>query len=262
MTNLVTVLGTILATKRDELAAARAARSVADVDREARVAGPVRGLARALRGPPIRVLAELKRASPSAGTIRACTDADIPAIAADYAGAGAAAISVLTDRDYFAGDLAFLAPVRAAVALPLLRKDFLIDPYQVAAARAAGADAVLLIVAALDTPQLAEMLAAARDYALDALVEVHDASEAEVAARVGATLVGVNNRDLRTFQMDMSLTSRIAPLLPAGTIVVAESGIKTAADVRGMRADAILVGETLMRAADPATALRALIASL
>jgi indole-3-glycerol phosphate synthase len=259
------ILDNILATKRDEVAAAKRERAFAAIDAAARGAGPVRGLQRALatggrgRLAP-RVLAEIKRASPSAGPIR--PGADPGEIAADYERGGAAAISVLTDRTYFDGDLGFVAAARARCRLPLLRKDFVIDAYQVAEARAAGADGVLLIVAALAPAQLGELIAAARDYDLDPLVEVHDAGEADVAIAAGATLIGVNHRDLRTFAMDMTLTARIEPKLPAGAVVVAESGIKTAADVRRVRADAILVGEALMRAASPEHALAQLICEL
>jgi indole-3-glycerol phosphate synthase len=258
----VTILAQILAAKRDEVAAARAARSVADLEAAARAAGPTRGLRRALArqpGEPVRVLAEIKRASPSAGPIRA--GADPTAIAADYADAGAAAISVLTDRQFFDGDLAFLARCRERVSVPLLRKDFIIDPYQVIEARAAGADGVLLIVAALDRTQLAELMQAAVAHQLDALVEVHDVGEAEVAIASGANLIGVNHRNLKTFQIDMSLTAAIAPLLPPGTVLVAESGIRAAADVLllgTVGAHAVLVGEHLMRAASPGQALREL----
>lgn len=258
----MSILDTILATKREEVAAARASTTLAQLDAAAATAGPPRGLTAALRrapGTPVRVLSEIKRASPSAGPIRA--GADPAEIAASYAAGGAAAISVLTDRRYFDGDLAFLARCRARVALPLLRKDFLIDPYQVAEARVAGADGVLLIVAALSPAQLAELLAAAASYQLDALVEVHTIKEAEIALAAGTTLLGVNHRDLGTFQIDMSLTSVVAPLLPPDVVLVAESGIKTAADVQllgAVGAHAVLVGEQLMRAADPGEALRVL----
>jgi len=258
----VTILDTILATKRDEIAAAKIARPFAEIDREARAAGPTRSFAKALARPPgqpVRVLAEIKRASPSAGPIR--PGADPAEIAWAYAAGGAAAISVLTDRVYFDGELGFLARCRDRVSLPLLRKDFVIDAYQIAEARAAGADAVLLIVAALAKAQLSELAAAAEDYGLDALVEVHDIREAEAALAVGATLVGVNHRDLRTFQIDMSLTGAIAPMVPPTTVLVAESGIRTAADIQllgAVGAHAVLVGEQLMRATDPGEALRAL----
>jgi indole-3-glycerol phosphate synthase len=237
-------------------------RSFGEIDRDARAAGPTRSLVTALTrspGQPVRVLAEIKRASPSAGPIR--PNADPADIAEHYAAGGAAAISVLTDRVYFDGELGFLARCRDRVSLPLLRKDFVIDAYQIAEARAAGADAILLIVAALANAQLAELVAAAEDYELDALVEVHDVREATAALAAGATLVGVNHRDLRTFHIDMSLTGAIAPMLPPSTVLVAESGIRTAADVQllgAVGAHAVLVGEQLMRAADPGEALRAL----
>ena len=256
------ILDRILATKREELVAAKQAASFEVVHARALAAGPVRGLRAALTRPPgapVRVLAEIKRASPSAGPIRA--GADPAEIAEAYASAGAAAISVLTDKPYFDGDLAFLQRVRDRVQLPLLRKDFLIDPYQVAEARAAGADAILLIVAALSAKQLGELLAAAAPYDLDVLVEVHTQREAEVALAAGTTLLGVNHRDLRTFTIDMSLTGVVAPMLPRDVVLVAESGIKVAADLAllgAVGAHAVLVGEQLMRASDPAAALRTL----
>ncbi len=208
----------------------------------------------------MRVLAEVKRASPSAGPIR--PGADPAAIAAAYAAAGAAAISVLTDRRFFDGDLAFLARCRAAVPLPLLRKDFVVDPYQVAESRAAGADAILLIAAALAPAQLAELAAAARGHGLDVLVEVHGEDELPAALASGATLIGINHRDLKTMKMDLSLTPALAPRLPPGVVLVAESGIRTAEDVARLGAagaHAVLVGEHLMRAPSPGAALRELL---
>jgi indole-3-glycerol phosphate synthase len=258
------ILARILDTKRGEVAAARAARPLAAVTRAAAEAPPARSLAAALRrgpGQPVRAIAEIKRASPSAGPIR--PGADPAEIARDYAAGGAAALSVLTDRDYFDGDLSFLGRVRAVVELPLLRKDFLIDDYQVAEARAAGADAVLLIVAALDDAALRGLAAAAAGHGMDALVEVHDEAEAERAVAAGASIIGVNHRDLATFTMDMGLTARLAPQVPAGTILVGESGIRTAADVAALGAagaHAVLVGEALMRQPSPGVALAALLA--
>jgi indole-3-glycerol phosphate synthase len=255
------ILDTIVARKREELRA---------IDRQElrrrsqEPLPPTRGFAAALRGAPgaaIRAIAEIKRASPSAGPIR--PGADPAAIAREYAAAGAAALSVLTDRDFFDGELGFLARVRDAVPLPLLRKDFLIDAAQVAEARVAGADAVLLIVAILSDDELRELHAAARGLGLDALVEVHDEREAERAIAAGAEILGVNHRNLATLEIDMTLTARIAPMVPAGTILVGESGVKTAADVRALAAagaHAILVGETLMRAASPGAALAELLA--
>jgi indole-3-glycerol phosphate synthase len=255
------VLDKIVARKREELRAI----DPQDLLRRSRQPLPAtRGFAAALRraaGDPVRAIAEIKRASPSAGPIR--PGADPAAIAREYAAAGAAAISVLTDRDFFDGDLAFLAHVRDAVSLPLLRKDFLIDAAQIAEARVHGADAVLLIVAILSDDQLRELTAAARELALDALVEVHDQREAERALAAGAEILGVNHRNLATLEIDMKLTARIAPMVPAGTILVGESGIKTAADVRSLAAagaHAILVGETLMRAPSPGAALAELLA--
>lgn len=262
------ILDKILAVKRDEVAAARARRPLAELEAAAAVAGPTRGLAKALERPvgaeprtAVRVLAEIKRASPSAGAIRA--GADPAEIAAEYHAGGAAAISVLTDEQFFDGRLDFLQRVRERVPLPLLRKDFIIDPYQVIEARAAGADAILLIVAALSPAELADLLTVATLHKLDALVEVHDAREAEVALAAGASLLGVNHRDLKTFTIDMSLTEQIARRVPPSVILVGESGIKTAADVRRLGdagAHAVLVGETLMRAPSPGAALRELLA--
>lgn len=262
----MSILERIIAVKREEVAAAKAARSLTEIEAavNAKASDAPRGLAAALARPagaPVRVLAEIKRASPSAGAIR--PGADPAAIAQEYEAAGAAAISVLTDKQFFDGDLAFLARCRERVRVPLLRKDFTIDAYQVAEARAAGADAVLLIVAALETSLLRELLAAAKHYGLDALVEVHDRAEAETAVAIGATLIGVNHRDLRTFTMDMTLTAQIAPIVPPGTILVGESGIRTAADIAKLAeagAHAVLVGEQLMRAASPGAALRELLA--
>ncbi|MGE5182872.1 MAG: indole-3-glycerol phosphate synthase TrpC [Acidobacteriota bacterium] len=256
---LPTILDTILAKKREEVAELHAHTRPAHVDRE-----PKRSLIAALRRPagaPVRVLAEIKRASPSAGPIR--PGADIAAIACEYADAGAAALSVLTDRDFFDGDITFLGVARRAAGVPILRKDFLIDPEQVTEAVMYGADAVLLIVAALPGAQLAEMLEAVRTSKLEALVEAHTLGEAEIALAAGATLIGVNHRDLHTFAIDMSLTVQIAKRVPSDVVLVAESGIKTAADVRRMGdagAHAVLVGEALMRAPSPGAALRELLA--
>ena len=258
----MTILDRILTVKRDEVAHAQRLRPLAEVELAAKAAGPVRPFAEALRRPagaPMRVLAEIKRASPSAGPIR--VDADPAEIAREYAEGGAAAISVLTDKQFFDGELSFLAACRARVAVPLLRKDFVVATYQVAEARAAGADAILLIVAALTPGQLAELLAAAHVYQLDALVEVHTMKEAEIALAAGTALLGVNHRDLKTMHIDMSLTSMVAPMLPPDVVLVAESGIKTNADVHllgAVGAHAVLVGEQLMRAASPGEALLAL----
>lgn len=260
------ILGRIVVRKRAEVIAAKAARSFDEVVAAAALAPPARSLRAALHREPgqdVRVLAEIKRASPSAGPIR--PDADPAAIAREYADAGAAAISVLTDRDFFDGELGFLGRVRAAVDVPLLRKDFVLERYQIAEARAAGADAVLLIAAILPDPEVGEDLAALIEYAaslgMDALVEVHDLAEADRAAAAGATLIGVNHRDLGTFTIDMTLTAQIAPRVPEAAVLVGESGIRTAADIAALGAvgaHAVLVGESLMRAPSPGQALRVL----
>jgi indole-3-glycerol phosphate synthase len=203
------------------------------------------------------VIAEVKRASPSAGAIKAGLDA--VAQARIYAGAGAAAISVLTDGPGFGGSLADLAAVRAAVDVPLLRKDFVVDAYQLLEARAHGADAALLIVAALDEAALRALLAECGALGLAALVEVHDAAEVDVALRAGARNIGINNRNLKTFVVDLAVSEALLPRLPADVRGVAESGVRSAEDARRLRragASNLLVGEALVRAADPGALLR------
>ena len=255
------ILDEIVRHKRTEVAIDKAKRPLAELETAVGAAGPVRPFAAALRAPPPpRVIAEIKRASPSAGPIR--PGADPAAVAREYAAGGAAAISVLTDQAFFDGRLEFLALVRQAVELPILRKDFLVDPYQVVEARAAGADCVLLIVAALSPGLLADLMAQAGAVGLETLVEVHSETEAETAIAAGARLIGVNHRDLRTFAIDMGLTARLAPMLPAGTVLVAESGIRTPADLEVLAragACAVLIGESLMRELSPGAALARLI---
>lgn len=217
--------------------------------------GP-RSLAQALSGETLAVIAEIKKASPSAGVIR--PDFDPSAIARSYIQAGADAMSVLTDEASFQGSLTFIEQIRPFTPLPILRKDFIVDTYQLFEARAAGADAVLLIVAALTDETLRDFIALAGELQLDALVEVHSSEEMRRAADAGATLLGVNNRDLRTFEIDLTTTERLAPLRPAGALLVGESGIHTAADVRRMMqagVDAILVGTHFMSQPDPGAAL-------
>jgi indole-3-glycerol phosphate synthase len=255
----MTFLADILARKRDEVASRRGALPDRELLARLEDAPPPRsfGGALSLPGEPVRVIAEVKRASPSAGAISSGLDA--PALARRYARAGAACISVLTDGPGFGGSLADLAAVRAAVEVPLLRKDFTVDRYQLLEARAAGADAALLIVAALPPDSLRALLAACGELGLDALVEVHDRSELEAALSAGARLVGINNRDLGTFSVDLSVSERLLPLLPDGVRGVAESGVRTAEDaLRLRRAGAfnLLVGEALVRAADPGALLR------
>jgi len=224
---------------------------------------PARGLRAAVRRGPDgpRVIAEVKRRSPSKGDIR--IDLDPAALAGAYADGGAAAVSVLTEPRHFAGSPDDLLAVRAAVELPVLRKDFVTCAYQVWEARAWGADAILLIVAALDPPSLRKLLDEAAEAGLDALVEVHTEPEAEAAAAAGATLIGVNTRDLTTLEVDPDRFAVVRRALPAEAVLVAESGIRDRADVEaaaGAGADAVLVGETLVRASDPAAAVRDLLA--
>jgi indole-3-glycerol phosphate synthase len=262
------VLQRILARKREELAARAARVPLRELRARAGEAPPTRGFAAAVQaavaaGRPA-VIAEVKKASPSKGVIRA--DFDPAAIARSYAAAGATCLSVLTDADFFQGDDAHLRQARAACALPVLRKDFTIDAYQLAEARALGADCILLIVAALDDAALADLCAQALDSGLDVLVEAHDAAELERALRLPATggrlpLLGVNNRDLRSFEVSLDTTLALREAVPAGRILVTESGIAAPVDVARMRAagvHAFLVGEAFMREPDPGTALRRL----
>jgi len=219
-----------------------------------------RPFSEALVAEGISLIAEMKRASPSRGPIR--PGASVTEIVRAYEAAGAAACSILTEGPHFQGSLDDLVEARSACSLPLLRKDFIIDPYQLVEARVAGADAVLLIVAALGPDRLDQLLRAAADLGLDCLVEVHDEEEVAIAIEAGAELVGVNNRDLHTFEVDLGTTFRLLPDIPAGTVVVAESGISSRRDVIELEnagVDAILVGEALMRAEDPGEAIRALL---
>jgi indole-3-glycerol phosphate synthase len=252
------ILDRIVAVKHAEVRALRGRAS--ELRGRAADAPRPRGFAAALRRPgEARLLAEVKLRSPSAGEIR--PGADPVAVARAYEAGGAAALSVLTDRDFFGGRLDFLVRVRDAVQLPVLRKDFVVDALQLHEARAAGADAVLLIARILPDPLLGELHAAARELGMDALVEVHQAEELERALAAGATLVGVNNRDLATFTTDLGLSEALAAGVPAAVVLVAESGIRTAGDVERMGAagfDAVLVGESLMRQPDLAAAAAAL----
>ena len=251
------ILDDIVAHKREEVAARRRALPVPALRRLPLYSQPRRGFRETLARPPVpAVIAELKRASPSRGVIRASYDP--VSIARGYAAAGARALSVLTDERFFGGTLAHLAAVRAAVDLPCLRKDFLVDPYQVEEAVAYGADAVLVIAAAVAPAVGEELLATAAAAGLDVLVEVHDAAELDWAAKVGATCIGINNRDLRTFRVELETAERLAPLAPADALLVAESGVRSAEDVRRMTAvgaRAVLGGEAFMESADPGATL-------
>jgi len=217
-------------------------------------------LASALRGEGVRLIAEVKKASPSRGVIR--SDFNPVDIALTYANNGASAISVLTDSKYFQGSLEYLKDIKAALGekrLPLLRKDFILDPYQVYESRAYGADAILLIVAILNPEKLGELLRLSNDLNMDCLVEVHNESELEIALHSGARIIGINNRDLSTFEVDMTTTKRLRPRVPEDRIVVSESGIKDRSDIEklaGWGVDAVLIGESLMSAPDIAARMK------
>ena len=257
------ILKKILRRKEEEIAERRARVPLDALRRRAESADAPRGFLRALRGRidagQAAVIAEIKKASPSKGVLR--EDFDPATIAASYEKGGAACLSVLTDVDFFQGADAYLQAARAACALPVLRKDFTVDPYQVVEARALGADCILLIVAALDDARLAELLALATELGMDTLVEVHDAAELERALALPAPLVGVNNRNLRTFETSLDTTLDLLPRVPADRLLVTESGIHTPDDVRRMRdhgVHAFLVGEAFMKADEPGERLREL----
>jgi len=259
------ILRKIVAVKRDEVAAAKARRSQASLRGEAEALGGQRDFVASLRRRigegHAAVIAEIKKASPSKGLLR--EDFRPADIAESYARHGAAALSVLTDERFFQGSAAFLEAARAACPLPVLRKDFTIDTYQLYEARAMGADCVLLIAAILDDPQLADFEQTAAALGLAVLVEVHDEAELDRALRLATPLVGINNRDLRSFEVSLDTTLRMLPRLPPGRLAVSESGIAAAADVQRLRAGgvhAFLVGEAFMRAADPGAALAELVA--
>lgn len=259
----MTMLDTIIATKWTEVAARKAKTGLADLDALAAAQTPPRGFraaldARAETG--FALIAEIKKASPSKGLIRA--DFDPPAHARAYQAGGAACLSVLTDAPYFQGHEDYLIAARAACTLPVIRKDFMVDPWQVAEARSIGADAILIIVAALDDGQMAEIEAAAIERGMDALVEVHDADELERALRLQSRLIGVNNRNLKTFEVDFARTYELVGRAPIGCAFVAESGLSTHDDLAAMAGHgvrAFLIGEALMRQPDVEAATRAMI---
>ena len=257
-----TILDKIVADRRDELASSKSEIPISELrDRLANVP-PTRSFIDALRGPAISLIAEVKKASPSKGPLR--PDLDPVKFATIYREAGAAAISILTDAKHFQGSLDDLRGVRRALAdgPPLLRKDFIFDEYQVIEARVHGADAVLLIVAVLEQPLLEALLAVISSLGMTALVEVHDENEMERAAASGAELIGVTNRDLRTFEVDLATTERLRPLAPPKATIVAESGIHTREDMKRIEAagvDAALIGESIVKAPDPAAKIRELI---
>jgi indole-3-glycerol phosphate synthase len=258
-------LARILSGKREEVARGRAARPIGAVERAARSAPAPRGFAAALERTVAAgrygLIAEIKKASPSKGLIRA--DFDPPALARAYAEGGATCLSVLTDEPWFQGRDEYLVAARGAVELPVLRKDFLIDPYQIAESRALGADCVLLIMAALSDTQARELEGAAADHGMDVLIEVHDAAELDRALRLEGRLIGINNRNLKSLEVDLRTTEELAPKVPDNRLLVAESGLFTPADLARMaRAGArcFLIGESLMRQTDVAAATRALLA--
>ncbi len=257
-----TILDRIVADKRDELTAARERVPIAEMRRQAEAAPAPRGFAKALRGPKIGLIAEAKKASPSRGVLRA--DFDPVWLAGRYLEGGAAAISVLTDEKHFQGSLGYMRAVREALPKgpPVLRKDFTIAPYHLYEARANGADAVLLIAAILEDSLLRDLMAEANALGLDALIEVHDERELARAPVTDAPLIGITNRDLRTFNVDLATTERLRPLAPPGATIVSESGIFTREDmIRLERAgvDAVLIGESVVTAPDPADKIRELL---
>ncbi|MGB6104084.1 MAG: indole-3-glycerol phosphate synthase TrpC [Pusillimonas sp.] len=257
------ILANILETKKAEVATARQMRSESDVLREAKSRKDLRGFARAIeekiaQGKP-GVIAEIKKASPSKGVIR--DNFNVVDIASSYAAHGAACLSVLTDVKFFQGSYDYLRQARAACTLPVLRKDFMIDPYQIVHARALGADCILLIVAALSPQQLREFESLAKELGMDVLVEVHDRAELDIALELDTTLIGINNRNLRNFETSLQNTLDLLPAIPEGKRVITESGILTPADVALMRehdVQAFLVGEAFMKAPEPGVALQEL----
>ncbi|MBT1073354.1 indole-3-glycerol phosphate synthase TrpC [Geobacter chapellei] len=259
------ILKKILLHKFEEVTATKAATPLNELrSRIADLEDVPRGFERHLRDAAVSewtaIIAEVKKGSPSKGIIRA--DFDPIAISEIYQNNGATCLSVLTDEKFFLGHLRFLALIREAVRLPLLRKDFIIEPYQIYEARAAGADAILLIAACLELPQLQEFYAVAKELHLDVLLEVHDEEEMEKALQTKCPLIGVNNRDLRTFEINMTTTARLARLMPAERLLVAESGINSRAEIEQLMADgakAFLIGESLMKENDIGAKLKEMI---
>ncbi|PHS22710.1 MAG: indole-3-glycerol-phosphate synthase [Robiginitomaculum sp.] len=260
----MSILQNILATKREEIAVGKTRASLQDLLGKVQECTMPRGFIRALKNPPagtsIALIAEIKRASPSKGLIR--EGFDPASLAKAYQYGGATCLSVLTDREYFQGQNAFLDEARAACTLPILRKDFIIDPWQVAQSRVLGADCILLIMAALETTKAHELASLAQDLGMDVLVEVHNATEMQAALTLPVGLIGINNRNLSTFETSLSVTETLAKEVPSSALMVSESGIYTAADIARVKAagaNAVLVGESLMRQDNVEQATRSLL---
>ncbi len=254
------ILNKIIAVKQRVVSQSKRRLPLAALEEKISRRGAARDFAAALKGDGIRLIAEVKKASPSKGLL--CPDFDPVALARTYAENGAAAVSVLTEAEHFQGSLEYLIAIREAVDVPLLRKDFIFDTYQVYETVAYGADAMLLIVAILEQEQLQELLALSHSLGLACLVETHDESEVEKAVNAGADIIGINNRDLNTFEVDIETTRRLRPLVPNGRLVVSESGLRRREDIMKVRewgADAVLVGEALVTAEDTAARIKELL---